>query len=106
MHVVEFRIGDLAFEWDADKCETNSDKHGITFEEAATTWLDRQAIERFDAEHSETEDRWIRIGASLRGLVLVVWSTERNAAGAVVRIRLIGARRANRRERRLYEQQA
>ncbi len=102
--VPEMCLGDLVFEWDVGKAEANVDKHGITFEEAATTWLDPFAIERFDREHSDVEERWIRIGVSLRSVVLVVWSTERD--DTAVRIRLIGARRANPGERKLYEEQA
>jgi uncharacterized DUF497 family protein len=73
--------------------------HGVTFEEAATTWLDPLAIERVDSAHSQAEPRWLRIGASLRGQLLVVWSSERQARGRTV-IRLIGARRATATERR------
>lgn len=100
---VRFLLGDVHFTWDAAKGAENLEKHGIAFEEAATTWLDPLAIERFDRTHSDDEDRWIRVGSSLRGALLVVWSTERQTRRRMV-IRLIGARRANRRERRLYEQ--
>lgn len=100
---VRFRLGELEFTWDPAKHDSNIHKHGVTFEEAATTWLDPLAIERFDAEHSQDEERWLRIGASLRGAMLVVWSADRTVRGRVV-IRIIGARRANRRERALYEE--
>lgn len=102
---VRFRLGDRSFVWDSKKAETNARSHGITFEEAATTWLDPRAIERFDEEHSDHQDRWLRIGSSLRGALVVVWSTERQAATETV-IRIIGARRTNRRERTLYAEQA
>lgn len=98
---VRFRLGQLSFTWSVAKAEDNVRHHGVTFEEAATTWLDPLAIERFDAPHSVAEDRWLRIGASLRGALLVVWSTEREAEGQPV-IRIIGARRANQKERDLY----
>jgi uncharacterized protein len=106
MHVaspVRFELGELTFTWDPAKAAANSDKHGIPFEEAATTWLDPVAIERVDDAHSDQEDRWIRIGASFRGALLVVWSTERQRRGRPM-IRIIGARRANRRERRLHDE--
>ena len=77
---VRYRLGHLAFAWDAAKAETNVRTHGVAFEEAATTWLDPRAIERFDEEHASDEDRWLRIGASIRGALLVVWSSERPAA--------------------------
>lgn len=100
---VRYRLGHLAFAWDAAKAETNVRTHGVAFEEAATTWLDPRAIERFDEEHASDEDRWLRIGASIRGALLVVWSSERPAAGETL-IRIIGARRADRKERDLYDQ--
>jgi uncharacterized protein len=103
MHMVRLRIGRLAFTWDAAKHERNVTRHGIAFEEAATTWLDPFAIERVDEEHSDDEDRWLRLGLSLRGALLVVWSTERRAGGELV-IRIIGARRATRKETKLYEE--
>jgi uncharacterized DUF497 family protein len=101
---VRFRLGHLAFAWDVAKADANVRSHGTTFEEAATTWLDPLAVERFAEEHSDAEDRWLRIGASLRGALLVVWSTEREVAGETV-IRIIGARPTNGRERTLYAQQ-
>lgn len=102
---IRFLLGDLGFTWDLAKAEDNVRMHGIPFEEAATTWLDPLAIERFDRDHSVAEDRWFRIGASLRGALLVVWSTAREAAGHTV-IRIIGARRTTRKERDLYERHA
>jgi uncharacterized protein len=98
------RLGDLLFEWDPAKAGANVQKHGITFEEATTTWLDALAIENLDEEHSDVEDRWLRIGSSSRGTLLVVWSTERRSAKHTT-IRIIGARRVNRRERKLYDEQ-
>lgn len=97
-----FRLGDLEFTWDPQKARSNVERHGISFEEAATTWLDASAIERHDATHSADEERWLRIGTSLRGALLVVWSTERGEEQQPV-IRIIGARRAHRRERELHE---
>lgn len=102
VHAMAYRLGDLEFAWDPEKAQANVRKHAITFEEAATTWLDPFAIERPDPEHSEREERWLRIGASLRGALLVVWSTDREAEGRIV-IRIIGARRASTKEHELYE---
>jgi hypothetical protein len=101
---VRFRLGDLQFVWDPDKAAANMDKHGITFEEAATTWTDPAAIEWLDEAHSDDEDRWLRIASSLRGALLVIWSTERAGRRQVV-LRIIGARRANPKERQLYEEE-
>ena len=99
---VRFLLGELEFAWDPEKARSNADRHGVSFEEAATTWLDPLAIERRDEVHSAEEERWLRIGTSLRGALLVVWSTERGEERKPV-IRIIGARRANRKERELHE---
>ena len=100
-----FELGDdLTFVWDPEKHRTNVEKHGITFEEAATTWLDPRAIETFDDDCPSGEDRWFRIGSSLRDAILVTWSTIRTRRGEEM-IRIIGARRATPRERRLYEKE-
>ena len=99
-----FELGDLTFVWDPEKHRTNVEKHGITFEEAATTWLDLRAIETFDEDCPSGEDRWFRIGSSLRDAILVTWSTIRTRRGEEM-IRIIGARRATPRERRLYEEE-
>jgi hypothetical protein len=101
----KFDLGGLTFTWDPAKYDGNVRKHGITFEEAATVWLDPLAIERPDVKHSLPEDRWLRIGNSLRGSLLVVWSTERETRRRTI-IRIIGARRATATERRRYEQEA
>ena len=106
MHIVaataRLRLGDLEFAWDPEKARSNAERHGVSFEEAATTWLDPLAIERSDVVHAKDEERWLRIGTSLRGALLVVWSTERDDQQRQV-IRIIGARRASRKERELYE---
>ena len=99
-----FRFGELTFVWDANKNRANALKHRVAFEEAATTWLDPMAIERFDQEHSRQEGRWFRIGLSLRSALLVSWWTLRHERGEEL-IRLIGARRATRSEWRLYEKE-
>ena len=100
MHVAEerFSLGQLEFTWDRAKEHSNTRKHGITFQEAATTWIDDHAVELFDEEHSIDEDRWIRIGMSSRGVLVVTVRLERGGT-----IRIIGARRATPGERSLHE---
>ena len=90
------RYGD--FEWDAAKARANVRKHGVTFEEAATAFLDDLAVPYADPAH---HDRFILIGMSLQSNLVLVVFAER-AGGNVVRI--ISARRATRRERRAYEE--
>jgi len=89
---------DLQFEWDEAKSTANVHKHGISFEEAITIFGDPNAITIFDAEHSDAEDRFIDIGLSVSGRVLVVVYTERDS-----RIRIISCRKATPAERRQYE---
>jgi uncharacterized DUF497 family protein len=64
--------GRMDFEWDPVKAATNAHKHGVTFEEAETVFGDPLARTRFDADHSDEEDRFVTLGMSLRGRILVV----------------------------------
>ena len=89
----------LEFEWDPDKAAANAAKHGVRFEEAATAFSDPLSITISDPDHSVGETRYILIGRSLVSRLLVVIHLERG-----VRTRLISARLATRRERRVYEE--
>lgn len=90
---------DLKFEWDRIKDEVNARKHGITFEEASTAFGDPLSATIPDPEHSGQEVRFLLLGRSSTGRLLVVAHTERGE-----RIRIISARPATRRERRDYEE--
>ncbi len=87
------------FEWDTGKAAANEAKHGTTFAEAATVFGDDRALSMADPKHSSEEQRFVLLGRSARGRLLVVCYTERSP-----RTRLISARPASRRERRQYEQ--
>ena len=89
----------LRFEWDAVKAATNRRKHGVSFEEARSVFLDEEALLIADPEHSESEDRFVLLGLSARIRVLVVVHAYR--AGTDV-IRLISARKADRDEQLTY----
>ena len=89
----------MEFEWDENKSQNNYKKHGIRFEEAQTVFLDSKAIEFFDENHSESEDRYIRLGYSRHNNILLIVFCER----VVNIIRIISARKATTLERRLYE---
>ncbi len=91
---------ELSFEWDEEKANANLRKHGISFDEAATIFLDPFSITIPDADHSIDELRYVDIGSSKKGRVLVVVYTERGA-----RIRIIGCRKATPSERRMYEEE-
>lgn len=90
---------DLRFEWDETKASDNWAKHGISFDEAHTVFGDPSAITLFDDAHSDEEDRFIDIGRSSIGRILVVIYTENRE-----RIRIISCRRATQREQRQYEE--
>ena len=89
----------VEFQWDLTKAAANLKKHRIDFQEAATVLEDPLSTTFADEVHSTEENRFVTIGASDQGRVLVVAHTERNDT-----IRLISARRATRRERAFYEQ--
>jgi uncharacterized DUF497 family protein len=88
----------LVFEWDAEKGLGNLEKHGVSFEEAASAFADPMSSTIADPEHSVGEERWILLGLSFTGRLVVVAHTERRDT-----IRLISARLATRSERRQYE---
>lgn len=85
-------------EWNPTKAASNVDKHGVSFEEAATVFLDPLSLTIADPDHSIEEERFITIGRSADGRLLVVIHTDRAEA-----IRLISARGATPQERRIYE---
>jgi hypothetical protein len=84
--------------WDPAKDLANQRKHGISFKEAAELFSnDVNYLEIFDEAHSAIEDRFIAIGPIRRGMVLVVWTQQNEET-----LRMISARWATARERRLY----
>ncbi|MBI2755373.1 MAG: BrnT family toxin [Chloroflexi bacterium] len=89
----------MDLEWDAGKARRNARKHGITFEEATTVFLDPFELTVFDPDHSSQEDRYLSVGVSSPGRLLVVGYTERGG-----KIRIIFARRATMREQMDYEE--
>ena len=89
------------FEWDPRKARANADKHGVTFDEAVTIFLDVDALDGADLQHSVHEPRRRRLGRSADGRILMVVYTQRSAGHAET-IRLISARRASRQERAAY----
>jgi len=89
----------LTFEWDTDKAALNLRKHGLSFEEAATAFADPLSLTIPDPDHSGDEDRFVLVGETIRGKVVVVVHTERGD-----NLRLISARLPTRRERATYEQ--
>jgi hypothetical protein len=89
------------FEWDPRKAEANAAKHGVSFDEAVRVFLDGNALDGPDVQHSQDEQRFLRLGRSADRRVLVVSYTLRRTGDAET-IRIISARRASRRERAAY----
>jgi hypothetical protein len=92
-------MGSMEFEWDAAKPEINLRKHRLSFHEAGTVFGDPLATTFPDPDHSVGERRFVTIGATERGRLVVVAHVERGR-----KIRIVRARRAPRQERRFYEQ--
>ena len=90
----------MNFEWDQNKATRNRRKHGVAFQEAATVFGDPLALTYRDPDHSIDEDRFITIGISREGRVLMVAHLDRGE-----NIRIISARKATLRERKHYEEE-
>jgi uncharacterized DUF497 family protein len=89
----------LRFEWDEEKNVRNRRKHGVSFEEARTVFLDERALLIPDPDHAAQDDRFILLGLSAVLRVLVVCHCYRSGGDV---IRLISARKANDTERHAY----
>lgn len=92
-------MGRLAFEWDSRKDAANRKKHHVSFLEAKTAFTDEFGRLIADPDHSEEEDRFILLGTSIHSRLLVVCHCVRHGET----IRIISARKANKRERKTYE---
>jgi uncharacterized protein len=88
----------LEFEWDDNKDDRNFKKHGVRFEEATTVFRDPNAVTLSDTLHSTEEDRYIDIGLSSKGRLLLVVYAERGS-----QIRIISSRLCTPREARFYD---
>ena len=88
----------VRFEWDRNKAATNLQKHGVAFDEAVTVFNDSLAATFDDPDHSYGERRFVTVGNSARGRLLVVCHTERKGV-----LRIINARCATAAERTRHE---
>jgi len=91
----------LLFEWDPNKAKENLEIHGVSFDEASSAFRDTLSLAIYDPLHSEEEDRFVLIGNSHKDRLLVVVHTERGD-----NVRLISARKASKKERKQYEENA
>ena len=90
---------DLHFEWDKRKASANVKKHGVSFEEARSVFVDERAKLIDDPDHSEDEHRFILLGLSNSLRLLIVCHCHRDEDNV---IRIISARKANKAESALY----
>jgi hypothetical protein len=88
----------LIFEWDEKKADDNLRKHGVSFDEAKTVFNDPFSVTIYDPDRSSDEERYIDIGLSLKGRLIVVSYSERGE-----KIRIISGREATRKEQGEYE---
>ena len=91
------------FEWDPVKAQTNQKKPAITFDQAASVFLDPLMLTTFDEAHSQQEERWHTMGHDSAGRLVVVSHTFRETGSGRALIRLITAREATRNERQYFE---
>jgi uncharacterized DUF497 family protein len=94
----------LIFEWDASKARINLAKHQVSFEEAKTLLNDPLMLTVIDESHSKDEGRFISIGRSVRGRILLLIHTESHETEDSLVIRIISCRKATKSERKTYEE--
>ena len=94
-------MSEIRFTWNKQKAAINKKKHGVSFEEAKTVFYDDNALEFFDPDHSENEDRFIMLGMSFIARVLVVCHCAREEGSL---IRIISARKATKHETKNYRE--
>jgi hypothetical protein len=92
-------VGNIEFAWDRRKARSNRIKHGVSFEEAETVFVDENARLIDDPDHSGDEDRFLLLGYSVRARCLIVSHCYRESDSV---IRLISARRATEQEEEVY----
>lgn len=92
-------MSQLSFEWNNEKNQINQKKHGVSFEEAKSVFYDDNAIQFWDEEHSEVEDRFLLLGRSSKMRILLVVHCFREAESV---IRIISARKATQKESQQY----
>ena len=90
------------FEWDINKAKSNLAKHQISFESAASVFRDANALSISDEEHSQDEERWLTLGMDEVTRVLFVVHTYISIDDSNCNIRIISARKATKKEQKIY----
>ena len=91
----------MKFTWDRKKEITNIKKHGVSFEQASYVFADPFALNSYDEEQSQDEERWVLLGKSLNETILLVVHTFRDSDGEEF-VRIISARKATKKEEKSY----
>jgi uncharacterized DUF497 family protein len=91
-----------SFEWDINKNKTNQQKHSVSFELAATVFRDPRTLTIFDDKHSDIEERWITLGLSSSGGILVIHHTFKDIINDIAVIRIFSSRKASKNEIQQY----
>jgi len=89
----------IEFEWDEKKAQLNFEKHKVSFEESVTVFHDPLLATMADPDHSYDEQRYITLGQSVKGRILIISYAERQS-----RTRIISCRKATSREQKAYEE--
>jgi uncharacterized DUF497 family protein len=92
-------MNDIEFEWDNRKEKSNQKKHGVSFEEAKSVFYDDNAIEFYDFDHSDEEQRFLLLGLSTKLRILLICHCFKEESGI---IRIISARKATKNEQKEY----
>jgi uncharacterized DUF497 family protein len=90
------------FEWDTQKAKLNEKKHKVTFEEVATIFIDPRSLTIFDEDHSQEEERWITMGISVSGRLIIVCHTCSEESEDTMMIHIFSARKATSFEKKEY----
>jgi len=90
----------IKFEWDSIKADSNIKKHGVSFEDAKAVFYDELAVQFYQNDNEELEDRFLLLGLSATHKVLMICHCERDSGNIV---RIISARKATKNERKFYE---
>ncbi len=93
-------MGYISFEWDKTKSTKNEEKHGVSFKEAQSVSYDENAVEFFDDNHSDDEDRFLLLGRSFSFRIIMVCHCIRENES---KIRIISARKATKNELKFYK---
>ena len=91
-------------DWDPKKAQINKEKHEVTFEEAASVFLDPRMLTIYDTDHSEQEERWVTLGLSDKGRLLLVYHTFREEKSTTAIIRIFSSRKATKQHAKQYQE--